>query len=84
MCRYPQLMKSLLKISSLFALIIAGRYMQLTAPAATAGLAEAPKMLFVPRNTNAMTLTNYSQEPINSVITPVSQRKQETLSVTWF
>lgn len=77
-------MKSLLKIGSLFALIIAGRYMQLIAPAATAGLAEAPKMIFVPRNTNVMTLTNYSQNQAKSAITPVSQRKQQTLPVTWF
>lgn len=81
---YPQLMKSFLKLGSLFALIIAGRYMQLAQPAASAGLVKAPITLFAPDLTS-MTLTNYStkEEPAGT-ITPVNQRKQQELPVTWF
>jgi len=75
-------MKSFLKLGSLFALIIAGRYMQLAQPAASAGLAKAPITLFAPSITS-MTLTNYNTQEPASTITPVSQRKPEQ-SLTWF
>jgi hypothetical protein len=76
-------MKSFLKLGSLFALIIAGRYMQLAQPAASAGLAKAPVTLFVPNNPSNVTLTTYKQEQ-GSTITPVSQRKKQELPLTWF
>jgi hypothetical protein len=77
-------MKSLLKLGSLFALIIAGRYMQLAQPAASAGLAKAPVTLFLPDSANGVTLTNYKKEAsTTATITPVNQRKQQ-LPVTWF
>ncbi len=75
-------MKSFLKIGSLFALIIAGRYMHLTDSASDAGLAKSP-LLFTPSTATTMTLTRYTQEPV-STITPVSQREQEPVPVTWF
>ena len=75
-------MKSFLKIGSLFALIIAGRYMHLTESASEAGLAKS-SLLFTPSTDTTMTLTHYTQEPTNS-ITPVSQREQEQTPVTWF
>lgn len=77
-------MKSLLKLGSLFALIIAGRYMQLAQPAASAGLATAPVTLFVSDSTDSVTLTNYIKNEPATTITPVSQRKQQSLPVTWF
>ncbi|MDJ0364958.1 hypothetical protein QMK33_07320 [Hymenobacter sp. H14-R3] len=73
-------MKSLLKLGSLFALIIAGRYMHLTEAASEAGLAKSP-LLFTPSTATTMTLTRYTQEPVTT-ITPVSQR--EEAPVTWF
>jgi len=76
-------MKSILKLGSLFALIIAGRYMQLAQPAASAGLATAPVTLFIPNNTNSVTLTSYQQEPASTIV-PVSQRKKQELPLTWF
>ncbi|QKG51487.1 hypothetical protein [Hymenobacter sp. BRD67] len=77
-------MKSFLKLGSLFALIIAGRYMQLTTPAATAGLAKPPVELFAPSNlANSMTLTRYTEEEAPT-ITPINQRKPDKQSVTWF
>lgn len=76
-------MKSILKLGSLFALIIAGRYMQLAQPAASAGLAKAPVTLFIPATTANVTLTSYKQEPA-STITPVNQRKKQELPLTWF
>jgi len=76
-------MKSILKLGSLFALIIAGRYMQLAQPAASAGLAKAPVTLFIPDNTTNVTLTSYKQEPAGT-ITPVNQRKKQELPLTWF
>jgi hypothetical protein len=82
-CRYPHLMKSILKLGSLFALIIAGRYMQLAQPAASAGLAKAPVTLFIPTNTTSMTLTTYKQEPASTIV-PVNQRKKQELPLTWF
>lgn len=77
-------MKSLLKLASLFTLIIAGRFMQLAQPAASAGLAKAPVTLFTPDSSVGMTLTNYSKEQPASTITPVNQRKQQELPLTWF
>ncbi|GAA4493826.1 hypothetical protein GCM10023172_02900 [Hymenobacter ginsengisoli] len=76
-------MKSLLKLGSLFALIIAGRYMQLAQPAASAGLAKAPVTLFLPDSANGVTLTNYTKAEPAATITPVNQRKQEQ-PLTWF
>jgi len=76
-------MKSILKLGSLFALIIAGRYMQLAQPAASAGLAKAPVTLFTPTSTTSMTLTTYKQEPVNTIV-PVNQRKKQELPLTWF
>jgi hypothetical protein len=86
MCHYPLLMKSFLKLGSLFALIIAGRYMQLAQPAASAGLAKAPVTLFAPSPSNAtnMTLTSYTEEKQANTITPVNQRKKQELPLTWF
>ncbi|MVN77994.1 hypothetical protein GO988_16815 [Hymenobacter sp. HMF4947] len=72
-------MKSLLKISLLFALIIAGRYMQLTTPAAVAGLTKSPVVLFSPAST--MTLTHYmgmQKAPVEAA----RQRKQ--VAATWY
>lgn len=77
-------MKSFLKLGSLFALIIAGRYMQLTQPAASAGLAKAPVTLFAPSNAADITLTSYTAEEQNNTITPVNQRKKQELPLTWF
>jgi len=77
-------MKSFLKLGSLFALIIAGRYMQLAQPAASAGLAKAPVTLFAPGNASNMTLTSYSKEEQTNNITPVNQRKKQELPLTWF
>jgi hypothetical protein len=82
-CPYPHLMKSILKLGSLFALIIAGRYMQLAQPAASAGLATAPVTLFLPNNTNSVTLTSYKQTPASTIV-PVNQRKKQELPLTWF
>jgi hypothetical protein len=76
-------MKSILKLGSLFALIIAGRYMQLAQPAASAGLAKAPVTLFIPTSTTSMTLTTYKQEPASTIV-PVNQRKKQELPLTWF
>lgn len=77
-------MKSLLKIGSLFALVIAGRYMQLAQPAASAGLAKAPVTLFLPDSTTNVTLTHYTDDQSATTITPVNQRKQQELPLTWF
>jgi len=77
-------MKSFLKLGSLFALIIAGRYMQLAQPAASAGLAKAPVTLFLPDSSTSMTLTNYNKPENAPTITPVNQRKQQELPTTWF
>jgi hypothetical protein len=77
-------MKSLLKLGSLFALIIAGRYMQLAQPAASAGLAKAPITLFLPDSSANVTLTNYTKEGPTTTIRPVNQRKKQELPVTWF
>jgi hypothetical protein len=76
-------MKLLLKLGSLFALVIAGRYMQLAQPAASAGLAKAPVTIYLPDSTSSVTLTNYSKGQSAATITPVSQRKQQ-LPLTWF
>jgi len=76
-------MKSFLKLGSLFALIIGGRYMQLTTPAATAGLAKPPVVLFAPEAISSMSLTSYTQEPASTII-PASQQKKQESSVTWF
>ncbi|MGI4759199.1 MAG: hypothetical protein ACRYF0_00735 [Janthinobacterium lividum] len=76
-------MKSFLKLGSLFALIIAGRYMQLAQPAASAGLAKAPVTFFAPSSATNVTLTNYTKEE-PTTITPVNQRKQQALPLTWF
>ena len=77
-------MKSFLKLGSLFALIIAGRYMQLAQPAASAGLAKAPIILFAPSSAANVTLTNYTQEKQGATITPVNQREKQQLPLTWF
>lgn len=74
-------MKSFLKIGSLFALIITGRYLQLAQPAASAGLVKAP--VTIPANLTNVTLTSYKKEPAAS-ITPVNQRKQQQMPITWF
>jgi hypothetical protein len=76
-------MKSLLKLGSLFALIIAGRYMHLTEAASEAGLAKSP-LLFTPSTATTMTLTRYTQEQPVNTFTPVNQREQAPSSVTWF
>ncbi len=76
-------MKSILKLGSLFALIIAGRYMQLAQPAASAGLAKATVTLTIPSNLTNVTLTSYKQEPA-STITPINQRQKQQLPLTWF
>ncbi len=74
-------MKSLLKIGSLFALIVAGRYMQLTTPAATVGLAKSPVLIFA-SDTTTMTLAHYlTKRPATA--TPVSQREAGQ-TTTWF
>lgn len=81
MCRHLYLMKSFLKIGLLFALIIAGRYMQLTTPAATVGLAKPPMQLFA-ADTTTLTLAHYLQvQPATA--TPVSQR-EASQPTTWF
>ena len=77
-------MKSFLKLGSLFALIIAGRYMQLAQPAASAGLIKAPIILFAPSNAANVTLTNYTQGQQAPTIAPVSQQKKQELPLTWF
>lgn len=78
-------MKVFLKLGSLFALIIAGRYMQLTTPAATAGLTKSPVLLALPASLNNLTSTYYYHEsPTPSTITSVSQRPKKTELVTWF
>jgi hypothetical protein len=77
-------MKAFLKLGSLFTLIIAGRFMQLAQPAASAGLAKAPVTLFAPDSTIGMTLTNYSKEQPANTITPVNQRKPQELPLSWF
>lgn len=74
-------MKSLLKIGSLFALIVAGRYMQLTTPAATTGLVKSPVVIFA-SDTTTMTLAHYLNERPATVI-PVSQR-EASQPITWF
>jgi hypothetical protein len=77
-------MKSFLKLGSLFALIIAGRYMQLAQPAASAGLAKAPVTLFAPGNSTTMTLTSYTEQEQPTSITPVNKREKQELPLTWF
>lgn len=77
-------MKSFLKLGSLFALIIAGRYMQLAQPAASAGLIKAPIILFAPSSSANVTLTNYTQGQQAPIIAPVSQQKKQELPLTWF
>lgn len=74
-------MKSFLKIGSLFALIVAGRYMQLTTPAATVGLTESPALVFA-SDTTTMTLAHYLNEQ-PATATPVSQREADQ-PTTWF
>ena len=71
-------MKSLIKLSLLFALIIAGRYMQLTTPADVAGLTKSPVVLFTP---TTMTLAHYMESQPVPVV-PVSQQKQ--VAATWY
>jgi hypothetical protein len=77
-------MKSFLKLGSLFALIIAGRFMQLAQPAASAGLAKVPVTLSLPTSGTGMTLTSYDKPNDAPTITPVNQRKPQEASVTWF
>jgi hypothetical protein len=77
-------MKLLLKLGSLFALVIAGRYMQLAQPAASAGLAKAPVTLFAPGNPTTMTLTSYTEQEQPTTITPVNKREKQELPLTWF
>lgn len=87
-------MKSILKLGSLFALIITGRYMQLAQPAASAGLAQAPVTLFfptdatnptdsTPTDSTNLTLTTYKQEAASTIV-PVNQRKKQERPLTWF
>ena len=52
-------MKAFLKLGSLFTLIIVGRYMQLTTPAATSGLTKTPVILVLPASFNNLTNTYY-------------------------
>ncbi|TFZ68222.1 hypothetical protein E4631_04335 [Hymenobacter sp. UV11] len=74
-------MKSFLKTGFLFALIVAGRYMQLTTPAATAGLAKPPVQIFAP-DTTTLTLAHYlNEQPV--LATPVNQR-EAVQPTTWF
>ena len=78
-------MKLFLKLGSLFALIIAGRYMQLTTPAATAGLIKSPVVLAFPSTFNDLPLTRYTTErPISPTIVRVSQQPRKAEPVTWF
>ncbi len=83
MCPYPHLMKSILKLGSLFALIIAGRYMQLAQPAASAGLAKATVTLSIPSTLTKVSLTSYKEEPASTIV-PVNQRKKQEQPLTWF
>lgn len=75
-------MKSLLKIGSLLALIVAGRYMQLATPTATIGLAKTPVALFAADSSVTLTLARYVQsQPAQAV--QVSQQ-QANQPMTWF
>ncbi|MGI4738556.1 MAG: hypothetical protein ACRYG7_25585 [Janthinobacterium lividum] len=75
-------MKSFFKIASLFALIVAGRYMQLATPAATTGLAKTPVALFAADSAATLTLARYvNRWPAQAV--PVSQQ-QANQPMTWF
>ena len=75
-------MKSLLKLGSLFALIVAGRYMQLATPTATAGLAKTPVAVFSADSVASLTLARYvDSRPVEAV--PVSQQ-QASQPITWF
>ncbi|WP_223648711.1 hypothetical protein [Hymenobacter psoromatis] len=79
-------MKLFLKLGSLFALIIAGRYMQLTTPSATAGLTKSPVALAFPSSTfKDLPLTRYTTEqPISPTIIRVSQHPKKAEPITWF
>ena len=78
-------MKAFLKLGSLFTLIIAGRYMQLTTPAATAGLVKSPVILALPASINNLTSTYYyHKSPAPPTIISVSQQQKKMELVTWF
>lgn len=76
-------MKVFLKLGSLFALIIMGRYMQLTTPAATAGLTKPPVQLALPASLNTLTSTYYYHDSPTTIIS-VSQQPKKMGSLTWF
>lgn len=75
-------MKSFLKIGLLFALIVAGRYMQLTTPASAAGLAKSPVSTFASDTTTVMLAHYLDEKP--TVATPIGQRQAAERSTTWF
>ena len=78
-------MKVFLKLGALFTLIIAGRYMQLTTPAATAGLTKTPIILALPASLNSLPNTYYHRGyRTPSTIISVSQQPKKTEPVTWF
>ena len=78
-------MKAFLKLGSLFALIIAGRYMQLTTPAATAGLTKSPIVLTLPTSLNGLTSRDYYHgSPTPPTIISVRQQPKQPEPVTWF
>lgn len=75
-------MKSFFKIGSLFALIMAGRYMQLTTPTAAAGLAKTPIQLSTADTATALTLARYvDSHPVTT--TTVSEQPADQ-AVNWF
>ncbi len=78
-------MKVFLKLGSLFTLIIVGRYMQLTTPAATAGLTKSPVILALPASLGGLPNTYYHRQyPAPPTIISVSQQPKKMELVTWF
>jgi len=74
-------MKSFLKLSLLFALIIIGRYMQSVQPGATGIQRKPPLVLFAPANVNITQYANYTDTTPARVI-PASQPKRTV--ATWY
>lgn len=66
-------MKSLVKLGLLLALVVAGRYLQLTAPAEVAGLRKPTVEAFAPLS--SIILTRYISSPPAPVV-PVDQRRK--------